>query len=243
MIFTSSIWIATWRLPTSRESMPILTIFRLSRQHGGKLLLYHGWADQAIPPGNTVNFYSAVLDKMGPDQSDWLRLFMIPGMQHCAGGQGTDQFNKMAVIERWREEGKAPAQIVAAHVTNAQIDMTRPLCPYPQVAVYKGSGLTTDAGNFTCKGESARGDSSRSVHLRNMPKIVRFHSIGGPENLKLDDLPSAPPGEGEVKLRVQAAGLNRAEALFMRGVYVESQNCPRALVTKPRVSWKRLEPA
>ena len=80
------------------------------KQHGGKLLLYHGWADQAIPPGNTVNFYNAVLRQMGPDQSDWLRLFMIPGMQHCAGGQGTDQFNKMAVIERWREEGKAPAR-------------------------------------------------------------------------------------------------------------------------------------
>jgi feruloyl esterase len=121
------------------------------KQHGGKLLLYHGWADPAIPPGNTVNFYSAVLAKMGPDQSDWLRLFMIPGMQHCSGGQGTDQFNKMAVIERWREDGKPPAQIVASHVTNAQIDMTRPLCPYPQVAVYKGGGLTTDAGNFTCK--------------------------------------------------------------------------------------------
>jgi len=121
------------------------------KKHGGKLLLYHGWADQAIPPGNTVNFYSAVLQTMGPDQSDWLRLFMIPGMQHCAGGQGTDQFNKMAVIERWREEGQAPDQIVASHVKNGQIDMTRPLCRYPQVAVYTGTGLTTDAGNFTCK--------------------------------------------------------------------------------------------
>jgi feruloyl esterase len=121
------------------------------KKHGGKLLLYHGWADQAIPPGNTVNFYSAVLDKMGSDQSDWLRLFMVPGMQHCSGGPGTDQFNKMAVIERWREAGVAPAQIVAAHVTNGQVEMTRPLCPYPQVAVYKGTGLTDDAGNFTCK--------------------------------------------------------------------------------------------
>ncbi len=121
------------------------------KQHGGKLLLYHGWADQAIPPGNTVNFYSAVLAKMGPDQSDWLKLYMIPGMQHCAGGQGTDQFNKMAVMERWREDGKAPDQIVASHVTNGQVAMTRPLCPYPQVAVYEGSGSTNDAGNFTCR--------------------------------------------------------------------------------------------
>jgi len=121
------------------------------KAHGGKLLLYHGWADPGIPPGNTVNFYSAVLDTMGPNQSEWLRLFMIPGMQHCAGGPGTDQFNKMAVIERWREDGKAPDEIVAAHVTNGQVDLTRPLCPYPRVAVYAGSGLTNDAGNFTCQ--------------------------------------------------------------------------------------------
>jgi feruloyl esterase len=123
------------------------------KKHGGKLLLYHGWADQAIPPGNTVNFYNGVLAKMGSGQDDWLRLFMVPGMQHCAGGAGTDQFNKMAVLERWREDGVAPAQIPAAHVTNGQVDRTRPLCPYPQVAVYKGSGSINDAANFSCKAQ------------------------------------------------------------------------------------------
>jgi feruloyl esterase len=123
------------------------------KKHGGKLLLYHGWADPGIAPGNTVNFYSAVLGKMGPDQSDWMKLYMIPGMLHCGGGPGTDQFNKMAVIERWREEGKAPDQILATHVTNGQVDMTRPLCPYPQVAVYSGTGSTNDAGNFTCRAQ------------------------------------------------------------------------------------------
>jgi feruloyl esterase len=121
------------------------------KKHGGKLLMYHGWADPAISPGNTVNFYNGVLEKMGKKQDEWLRLFMVPGMQHCSGGAGTDQFNKMAVLERWREEGQAPAQIVASHVTNGQVDMTRPLCPYPQVAVYKGSGSTNDAANFSCK--------------------------------------------------------------------------------------------
>ncbi|HJT89706.1 MAG TPA: tannase/feruloyl esterase family alpha/beta hydrolase, partial [Bryobacteraceae bacterium] len=121
------------------------------KKHGGKLLLYHGWADQAIPPGHTVNFYKGVLAKMGPDQEDWLRLFMIPGMLHCRGGAGPDQFDKMAVIERWREDGMAPAQIIAAHVSNGQVDNTRPLCPYPQVAVYKGSGSIHDAGNFSCQ--------------------------------------------------------------------------------------------
>ncbi|HEX5226600.1 MAG TPA: tannase/feruloyl esterase family alpha/beta hydrolase [Bryobacteraceae bacterium] len=123
------------------------------KKHGGKLLLYHGWADPGIAPGHTVNFYSAVLDTMGHDQGDWMRLFMIPGMLHCSGGEGTDQFAKMATIERWREQGQAPDHIVASHVANGQVDMTRPLCPYPQVAVYKGSGLTTDAGNFTCKAQ------------------------------------------------------------------------------------------
>ena len=121
------------------------------KKHGGKLLLYHGWADPGIAPGNTVNFYNGVLTTMGNQQDDWLRLFMIPGMLHCGGGPGTDQFNKMAVIERWREDGTAPNQILASHVTNGQVDMTRPLCPYPQVAVYKGSGSTNDAANFSCK--------------------------------------------------------------------------------------------
>jgi feruloyl esterase len=123
------------------------------KKHGGKLLMYHGWADPAISPGNTVNFYNGVLEKMGKKQDDWLRLFMVPGMQHCSGGPGTDQFNKMAVLERWREDGMAPAQILASHVTNGQVDMTRPLCPYPQVAVYKGSGSTNDAANFSCKAQ------------------------------------------------------------------------------------------
>jgi feruloyl esterase len=121
------------------------------KSHGGKLLLYHGWADPGIAPGNTVNFYKGVLANMGPRQDDWLRLFMVPGMLHCGGGPGTDQFNKMGVIERWREDGTPPSQILASHVTNEQVDMTRPLCPYPQVAVYKGTGTTNDAANFSCK--------------------------------------------------------------------------------------------
>ncbi|HEV3333281.1 MAG TPA: tannase/feruloyl esterase family alpha/beta hydrolase [Bryobacteraceae bacterium] len=121
------------------------------KSHGGKLLLYHGWADPGIAPGNTVNFYKGVLTTMGNQQDDWLRLFMVPGMLHCGGGPGTDQFNKMAVVERWREDGSAPNQILASHVSNGQIDMTRPLCPYPQVAVYKGTGSTNDAANFSCK--------------------------------------------------------------------------------------------
>ena len=121
------------------------------KARGGKLLLYHGWSDPGIAAGNTVNIYKGVLSNMGAKQDNWLRLFMIPGMGHCSGGPGTDQFNKMAVIERWRESGIAPDEIPAAHVTGSTVDMTRPLCPYPKVAVYKGSGSMSDAANFTCK--------------------------------------------------------------------------------------------
>ncbi|HEX5431296.1 MAG TPA: tannase/feruloyl esterase family alpha/beta hydrolase [Bryobacteraceae bacterium] len=130
------------------NATPDLAAFKA---HGGKLLLYHGWNDQLISPENTVNYYSSVLQKLGPNQSSWMRLFMVPGMQHCQGGPGPDQFNKMGVIERWRESGKAPDQIVAYHVTGNSVDMSRPLCPYPQVAVYNGVGSTNDAASFSCK--------------------------------------------------------------------------------------------
>lgn len=121
------------------------------KAHGGKLLLYHGWFDYGIPPGHTVSYYNSVLAEMGKKQDSWLRLYMEPGMAHCGGGPGPDQFNKMGVIERWREAGEAPGAILASHVTNGTVDMTRPLCPYPQVAVYKGVGSTNDAANFSCK--------------------------------------------------------------------------------------------
>jgi len=131
---------------------PDLSAFKA---RGGKLLMYHGWNDGAsggaISPLNSVNYYSSVLAKMGPEQENWLRLFMVPGMAHCGGGPGPNQFNALAAIERWRELGTAPDQMVAAHVTNNRVDMTRPLCPYPQVAVYGGNGSTKDAENFACK--------------------------------------------------------------------------------------------
>jgi feruloyl esterase len=90
---------------------------------------------------------------MGAKQDSWMRLYMVPGMNHCQGGVGPDQFNKMAVVERWRESGTAPEQIVANHVSGNNVDMSRPLCPYPQVAVYKGVGSTNDAASFSCKAQ------------------------------------------------------------------------------------------
>src|SRR5579872_3758396 len=124
-----------------KAGIDVLT-FDLSafKAHGGKLLLYHGWADPGIPPAHTVSYYKSVLSTMGGNQDDWLRLYMEPGMAHCRGGAGPDQFNKMGVIERWREAGEAPGAIIASKVVNDRVEMTRPLCPYPQVAVYKGAG-------------------------------------------------------------------------------------------------------
>jgi feruloyl esterase len=128
---------------------------RAFKAHGGKLLIYHGWNDGgtggAISPVNSVNYYESVLAKMGPGQDDWFRLFMVPGMAHCGGGPGPNQFAALHALEAWREQGKPPDQITAYRVTNNRVDMTRPLCHYPQVAVYKGSGSTNDAENFVCK--------------------------------------------------------------------------------------------
>jgi len=120
---------------------------------GGKMIQYHGWADQQIPSGSSVEYYQSVLDTMGGigKVKDNYRLFMVPGMGHCGGGDGPSSFDMLAALEQWVEKGKAPDSIPAAHLTNGQPDRTRILCPYPQVATYKGSGSTDDAANFACK--------------------------------------------------------------------------------------------
>jgi feruloyl esterase len=123
---------------------------RAFKARGGKLLLYHGWNDPLISPGNTVNYFDAVNKTIGKGQDDWLRLFMLPGVGHCQGGAGPDQVNWMGALERWRESGKAPNQIEAARVIGNRVEMTRPLCPYPQIAKYSGIGSTNDARNFVC---------------------------------------------------------------------------------------------
>jgi len=118
---------------------------------GGKLIQYHGWADPQITPGSSVDYYESVLEKMGNKVKDNYRLFMVPGMGHCGGGDGPASFDMLAALEQWVEKGKAPDSVPAAHLTNGQPDRTRILCPYPQVATYKGSGDTNDAANFSCK--------------------------------------------------------------------------------------------
>jgi feruloyl esterase len=82
--------------------------------------------------------------------SNWIRLFMVPGMAHCSGGEGPDTFDTISVMEEWVEQGKAPAQIIAAHQIAGKVDRTRPLCPYPQVARYNGAGSIDEARSFAC---------------------------------------------------------------------------------------------
>jgi feruloyl esterase len=118
---------------------------------GGKLIQYHGWTDQQVMPENSINYYKSVVAAVGEAKVDEsYRLFMAPGMGHCGGGDGPNQFDMLDALELWREDGKAPDAVVASHATEGKVDRTRPLCAYPEVAKYKGGGSTDDAANFAC---------------------------------------------------------------------------------------------
>jgi hypothetical protein len=137
------------------------------KKRGGKLILYHGWNDPAIPALSTVKYYDHVIAKMGQSNTDsFLRLYMVPGMQHCDNGPGADSFGQVgqlvfddpqhsvdAALEQWVEKGTAPATIIASKYAGddrQHAKMTRPLCTYPQSEKYKGSGDPNDAANFVC---------------------------------------------------------------------------------------------
>jgi feruloyl esterase len=122
---------------------PDLSAFR---KHGGKLIQYHGWSDPQIPPASSVAYYQSVLNKMGKTVPGFHRLFMIPGMAHCGGGDGVNTFDMVGALEQWVEHNNPPTRIVASRK-----ERTRPLCPFPQVARYKGTGDPNDAINFVCK--------------------------------------------------------------------------------------------
>ena len=121
------------------------------KARGGKLIIYHGLNDPGPSPLNTAGFYREVLKTMGSKQDDWFRVFMMPGMDHCRGGVGPDQANFLGAMERWVETKIPPDRITVSRVSNGQVDMTRPLCPYPMVAKWKGVGSTNDAENFVCQ--------------------------------------------------------------------------------------------
>ena len=123
--------------------------------HGGKLIMYHGWSDPQVSPMLSTTYYSRVVKTVGKDKAaDSITLFMMPGVNHCQGGPGTDTFDKVKVLDEWVAQGKKPSQIIASHRTNGQVDKTRPLCPFGHVAKYNGSGSTDDAANFSCAAEA-----------------------------------------------------------------------------------------
>jgi feruloyl esterase len=139
------------------------------REHGGKLIMYHGWADPLIPSQSSINYFNALV-KSGHDgfhqagfetggnpalqrTQSYARLFMVPGMFHCSGGPGPNVFDALTPLVTWAEEGVAPDTIIATkfvHDTPPAVQMTRPLCVFPKVAKYNGSGSTSIAANFTC---------------------------------------------------------------------------------------------
>ena len=120
------------------------------RNHGGRIFMYFGWADPALNPMMGVEYYEGVTRRMGADTPDFFRLFMVPGMLHCSDGVGTDQFDTLGALSAWVEKGVAPDAVQASRVVAGSVVRTRPLCAYPEVAKYKGSGSTDDAANFTC---------------------------------------------------------------------------------------------
>jgi feruloyl esterase len=121
--------------------------------HNGKLLIYHGWSDPNVSPFNTIKYFKSVQDTLGgaAKTAGNIRLFMEPGMGHCGGGEGPNVFDKIGTLDRWVEEGKAPDSITASHTSEGKVDRTRPLCPYPLMAKYKGSGSVNEAASFVCK--------------------------------------------------------------------------------------------
>jgi hypothetical protein len=130
------------------------------------LILYHGWSDPAISPWNTIAYYGSVQKTMGEAETkQFVRLYMAPGMEHCAGGPGPSAFGQLGIatakgpkygifdaLVDWAEKDTAPVTVIATKYApdNKTVIMTRPLCPYPELAKYNGTGDTNDAENFTC---------------------------------------------------------------------------------------------
>lgn len=121
------------------------------RARGGKLLMYFGWADPALPPLMGIDYYEKAVAANGPKTQDFFRLFMVPGMYHCRGGVGADRFDALTAVINWVENGTAPASIIAAQMDQGKLARTRLLCPYPQVARYVGPGKDADSSSFACK--------------------------------------------------------------------------------------------
>lgn len=163
-------------LPGLQKAFPdfdiAITNLRPFKEHGGKIIGYQGWLDPTVLPLNTVNGYEAVEKAMGGDAQtqDFYRLFMVPGMAHCGGGPGANQFggsgsdapmvdaghDLLSALEDWVEKGNAPDHIVASRIEQGKPVRSHPLCRYPEQAVYRGTGSTEDAASFECAATAKR---------------------------------------------------------------------------------------
>ena len=157
--------------------------------HGGKLIVYHGWSDAALPPLGSIRYFDSVKTALGARETDsFMRLYMVPGMYHCAGGPGATNFGEIApagdaqhdiqlALEQWVEKGTEPDRIVATKYAGqyqSKVEFTRPLCAYPESAVYKGEGDATDAANFDCVMDREEPGSGITANL-NPPRALKAH--------------------------------------------------------------------
>lgn len=153
-----------WRTFDMEKALPRLKVMteilspldpdlRPFKARGGKLLMYHGWSDPAISALGTVDYFNKVGKVVGSPQEldSFVKLFLVPGMHHCSGGPGPNEFDALTALENWSEKGQPPTLMLATHKTDGKVDRTRPLCPHPQVATYKGSGSIDEAANFVCR--------------------------------------------------------------------------------------------
>ena len=126
-------------------------------RRGGKILQYQGWSDQQMSGANSPKYYDSVVSEIGDASTvgKSYRLFMVPGMGHCGGGEGANTFDKLGTLETWLKTGNPPDRIIASRIEAGKVVRTHPLCPYPETAVYNGSGSTDDAANFTCRVSSS----------------------------------------------------------------------------------------
>jgi feruloyl esterase len=149
---------------------PDLSAFRNA---GGKLILWHGWADQAIPPTGTVAYYQAVQDRMGglAATQRFARMFMFPGVLHCGGGTAPNSFDLLTPLMNWVEDRAAPARVVATQTDGDTVVRTRPVFPYPLVARYTGTGSTDDAANFV----AAKPEHPTQDHFPWLGRFERAH--------------------------------------------------------------------
>jgi feruloyl esterase len=132
------------------ELMTTKTDLRTYVARGGKLLLWHGWIDGLIPARSTVEYYEAVHAASGRAAANAVKLFMLPGVDHCGGGEGAGVFDALQAIDAWVDRAQVPERIIAQRPLPGGAPRTRPLCAYPMVARYRGTGSTDDEGNFEC---------------------------------------------------------------------------------------------